>query len=219
MDDSDAHARRNVVLLSASVLAAWWLHLDLPGLLSLLHVAVLAEVATTRRVWLALAVLLAYLLFRYHFSPQRRRHWRAGEARVKLIRRAIFAAYIRHDLVRQRNRQNRASFARRGGSERERPAPIVGADVRELYVDPIDFNTASYEFAWFDDTPEEAENLNGLRAFDGIDVYQIPAAIAIPLFAATWFSRLLISRAGLEVSFPYYLAMAAFAICLAKSGI
>lgn len=223
MEDSDAHARRNVVFLSASILAAWWLHLDLPGLLALLHVAALAEVATARRLWLGLAALLAYLLLRYHFSPQRVRHWRNGEKRVNIVRRAAFWLYVRHDLARDRTSRTLAAWERRNREattvDEKAPARFTGADVEQLTVIPTGYNSASIEYQWFDDAPGEAEERSNMRAFEGMDTIRIPSVIALPLFLGTWLSRLFISRAGLEVSFPYYLGIAAVAVCLSKSGI
>lgn len=220
MEDSDAHARRNVVFLSASILAAWWLHLDLPGLLALLQVAALAEVATARRLWLGLAVLLVYLLLRYHYSPQRTRHWRNGEKRVRSVRRAAFWLYIRHILARERTSRTFAAWKRRNPEANEKaPARYTGSDITNLSVFPTGYNSASFEYTWFDDAPGEAEERNNMRAFDGIETIRIPDVIALPLFLATWLSRLFISRAGLEVSFPYYLGIAAAAVCLSKSGV
>ncbi|EJO31720.1 hypothetical protein QWC_10129 [Achromobacter marplatensis] len=211
-------------MLSASILAAWWLRLDLPGVFSLSPVKALMEGSSTERLWMALVILLAYLILRYHFSLQRVRQWRLGGKRVEQVRRHIFTHVVKRHLVRSRNKRTRELLDRRRDERPEleyaAPSKLKTSSIQKLRLGRVTFRSALIsEYQWFDDIPAAVEERErGWYDTDNFIEVEIPLYAAVPLLFATTISRLFMSRAGLEVVFPYLLGLTAIFICLLKSG-
>lgn len=224
MEDSDAHARRNVVMLSASILTAWWLRLDLPGVLSITPLKTFIEGASAGRLWMALALLLGYLILRYHFSPQRARQWRVGKKRAVQIRSYFFTYFVKRHLVRSRNKKAREAQerrkVRRPDLEDVPPQLVNVGDVHNLTLSSVTFRSARiFDYWWFDDVQGSVDERNNEWQYDEMaNLVPIPLYVALPVSVVTIISRLFIGRAGLEVAFPYFLGIAALVVCLSKVG-
>lgn len=207
LEDSDTHARRNVVLLSASVLLAAWLKQDLPIIFGSLGVSGLPP-DTGERVWAALFVLLAYLLARYHFTPDRAEKWLAGATPVSAIQNRWLKPWARRDRFRKVN-MRRAAKGR---------GPM---DVSALAFCGIPWLRCR-SFRWVDYQYRFEEEDDA--SFDERYRDDVPESGRLPLWLALWNStatlvlRVLLSRAGLEVAVPYGLAAVALAICSVRAG-
>lgn len=95
MDDEEGKARRNLVICSSLVLAAWWLKVPPEATMDRL-VGMKAELVDPLRVWTAAFLVLAYLGLRYRFSVEARRSFKA----LRREHRAIFVALVRWQLER-----------------------------------------------------------------------------------------------------------------------
>ncbi len=207
LEDSDTHARRNVVLLSASVLLAAWLKQDLPIILGWLGVSGLPP-DTAERVWAALFVLLAYLLARYHFTPDRAERWLAGAKAVSAIQNLWMKPWARRETFRKTN-MNRA----------ERGFGPISGSARDFCGIPW---LRSHSFRWVDYQyrfeEEDDESFNERYRDDFPESGRLPLWLALWNSTATLVLRVLLSRAGLEVAVPYGLAAVALAICSVRAG-
>jgi len=207
LEDSDTHARRNVVLLSASVLLAAWLKQDLPIILGSLGVSGLPP-DTAERVWAALFVLLAYLLARYHFTPDRAERWLTGAKAVSAIQDLWLKPWARRERFRKTN-MKRAETGH---------GPI-GGSARDFCGIPW---LRSHSFRWVDYQYRYEEEDD--HSFDDRYRNDVPESGRLPLWLALWNStaalvlRVLLSRAGLEVAVPYGLAALALIICSVRAG-
>ncbi|MFJ4294423.1 hypothetical protein ACIP1U_32390 [Cupriavidus sp. NPDC089707] len=85
MDDTLDKLRRNTVVLSAAIIAAWWLQLKVPEQLRLLGLTEGLPLPAPWRVWVAVAAVHLYCFVRYYLSGEgtaSRDKWRSQYSRL-----------------------------------------------------------------------------------------------------------------------------------------
>lgn len=206
IEDSDFHARRNVILVSASILLAAWLRQDLPIILSAFGLAQVPS-ATAERVWVALFVLVVYLLARYHFSPDKSLKWKEGAEVLGGLQHRWLTPWLKRMLASETEKKRREK-----GSDFIKMSP-------DFYTIPwLELGrgrTVYYQYGYDDDDPREIESR---YQWENNDTAKLPWFFWICNVAVSFTVRMLMSRAGLEVAFPYGLAIAALCIAASKTG-
>ncbi|MBZ0073635.1 hypothetical protein ACLQ8Z_06105 [Bordetella hinzii] len=206
LEDSDAHARRNVVLLSASMLLAAWLKQDLPGMLAAIGVSHFRP-ETAQRVWAALFVLMLYLVARYHFSPDRKARWTAG---AKVVH------DLQHRWLAQWCRECHAGEINRRKAEKRSAYIPISPDVFEIpWLTLHGWREVHYKFQRAD---EDDEEFDARYQDDSYELGQLPWWRGLLNAAASFVVRMLLSRDGLEVAVPYWLAVTALLVAALKAG-
>lgn len=204
-EDSDAHARRNVVVLSASILFAGYLNLKVPILMSILSFDAATETSQLGKIWATLFILLAYFVLRYHFTPSREERWAAGAKVLEGLHLKWFTPWARKHQAAERIRAKRAD-----STQAVDPEIFF---IRWLRVDG--WRDVSYQYATEDDGDE------GFRyryQNDNAEYGRLPVGLALWNLVATFVVRMLLSRDGLEVAVPYLLAFVAACVCANKAG-
>lgn len=206
LEDSDAHARRNVVLLSASMLLAAWLKQDLPGLLSAVGVShVRPDIA--QRLWAALFVLMVYLLARYHFSPDRAIRWAAGAKVVHALQHRWLKPWAK--------RHQAAKINSIRAEKNPNRSQLSADDLGIPWLAVSGWRDVHFQFRHVDEYDEE---FNERYRDDNCEVGRLPKVLAFLNFIASFVVRMVLSRDGLEVAVPYWLAVAALLVSAFKAG-
>lgn len=206
VEDSDVHARRNVLLLSASMLLAAWLKQDLPGVLAALGISSIRP-DLAERVWVALFFVVLYLLARYHFSPLRSKRWAEGGEVLSALQHRCFRPWARRL---QANRTN----AKRVGKEPNRI--LIQPDVFGIPWLVVQGWRSVYFHYQVED--EEDESYQYRYRNDNCESGKLPWWLAIANLVGIFFVRTLLSRDGLEVAIPYWLACTAAGVAVIRAG-
>lgn len=208
LDDSDAHARRNVVVLSASILFAGYLNLKVPILMSILSFDAATETSQLGKMWGVLFVLLTYFVLRYHFAPSREERWTAGAKVLEGLHLKWFRPWAR--------KHQAAELTERIRAKRPDSTHVVAPDIfliRWLRVDG--WRNVSYQYATEDEGNDDFEDR---YHNDNAEHGCLPVGLALWNVIASFVVRIFLSRDGLEVAVPYLLALVAALVCAIKAG-
>ena len=208
IDDSDVHARRNVVVLSASILVAGYLNLKVPILMSILSLDAATETSQLGKIWKVLFILLIYFALRYHFTPSREERWAAGSKVLEGLHQKWFTPWARKH---QAAECTERILAKHPDSNRVANPDIY--IIRWLRVDGL--RNVSYQYATEDESKEAIEYR---YRNDNAEHGRLPAGLALWNAVASFVVRIFLSRDGLEVVVPYLLAFLAALVCVNKVG-
>jgi hypothetical protein len=224
MDDTPDKLRRNVVVLSAAILAIAFFNLSFRPTGTLLGFAEVSNVSTFK-VWLALSVVLLYVFLRYHFSEQ------TSAERATMA--ADFKATRQEAIRQQLERAVRAYFLKgssvawiddfesrfvdsdiqermlRDGPAREVDDLVVGVDPSE---EPWYASIAGVSFhaRW---TSSEYGRWGGNRY-----AFTLPRPLRAQIVARCALRAVSYSRGAVDVAVPSGLATLAFLACIFKLG-
>lgn len=207
-EDSDAHARRNVVVLSASILFAGYLNLKVPILMSILSFDAATETSQLGKIWGALFTLLTYFVLRYHFTPSREERWAAGAKVLEGLHLKWFRPWAR--------KHQAAELMERIRAKRSDSTHAVDPEIffiPWLWVDG--WRDVSYQYRIEDEGKDEFEHR---YQYDNAEHGRLPVELALWNVIASFVVRMFLSRDGLEVAVPYLLALLAALVCAIKAG-
>lgn len=196
LEDSDVNARRNVVVLSASIIFAWYLGLKVPVSVSFLSPDMPTEVLNIGKIWVALLVLLVYFVLRYHFMPSRKERWDEGKKCLAEVHKTWLAPWLRKRLA--------ARFSK----------IFEPHEFRITYLGLHDWRNVEFQY----EREHESQSDYKRRNQHGEDRMRLPVWLSVLNAAAGFVVRGLLSRDGLEVAVPYFLAGVAAYACIEKAG-
>lgn len=207
-DDSDANARRNVVVLSASILFADYLNLKVPVLMSILSSGAATDTPQLGKIWEALFILLTYFVLRYHFSPLREERWADGAKVLEGLHLKWFRSWARKHQAAECTERIRAKH----------PDSTRTGDPDNYYIRWLSvygWRNVNYRYAVEGESSDEFEHR---YENDNCEYGHLPVGLALWRVIASLVVRIFLSRDGLEVAVPYLLALGAALVCANKSG-
>lgn len=220
MDDLPDKLRRNVVVLSAAIVAITVFHLSFQPTGSLLGFAQVGNV-TPFKVWVALTAVLVYMFFRYWFHDETDEELRALVDHYKATRYAAIQRCLTAD-ARAYFLERRPSPRWIGGDatvESRIIAPAYAEVGRPTTVDLTAMVEHPDSFPWSGEVgfTIEVDGPGGDRR--GIPLgqshpYRFPRHVAIQIAAQTWLRTLAYSKSTVDVIVPLGLAALAFIMCV-----
>lgn len=206
IEDSDVHARRNVLLLSTSMLLAAWLNQDLPGVLAALGISSI-RLDLAERVWAALFVVVLYLLARYHFSPTRSERWADGAGVVRALQYRFLKRWVLRSFVNEINAQRLEKSSTR--------SLITGEGLGIQWLAVVGWREIHFQYRHEE---EDDKSFNNRYDNDTSESGKLPRWVALVNHSASFIVRMLLSRDGLEVAVPYWLAIVAVGVAAQRAG-
>lgn len=216
MDDTEDKLRRNLVAVSAAVLAASFLDYRLPAIASLCGLGAV-DAAHTPRVWLACVFFILYLLGRYHFSEARirsRAAWREDHQRRVQTYAKFYPRRRELKIRNQRQRERERKLLREKAAKSE---ATQGTGLRRFSMQDVGIanlaivgRTLFYRAEWSDDEPGEFEHRYGNDDFNEEYAEMSNITLNSVQFVSLWgrstLHNLIFSHGAFEVLAPYVLA-------------
>ncbi len=222
MDDTNDKLRRNLVVASAAILAAFWVGFRIPSLSTLGGVGVIDD-AHAPRVWAAAALMLIYLLGRFHFSEDREKMLTAwSEDREARVVRYMSALAARKEVF-DRNAGAKVREAYLNRKRSDGTAMVIRrVSLRDAII--CDQSRAGkilyYRTRWSDDERGDFENRysHSPNSEDevAVDVYTVGRWRSPVIHVRAIGRSLTWSRGAFDLVVPYVLVVLAISACLHK---
>lgn len=228
MDDTKDKLRRNLLVASAATLAAYWVGFRIPSLSTLGGVGVIDD-AHAPRVWSAAAVLILYLLGRFHFSDDRvemRTEWLRDLESIRIRRMMGFARRYR---VIARNKEISQQEKELAIKNSKAPSPSRSTSLRRFSVRDTTLTKVSrvknrlyYQIQWTDDESWEFQDRYSNPHTDDpdgefVDSYDLPQYRYISVQAIAALRSLLWTKGSFDLVTPYVLSILAMSVSIGKS--
>lgn len=228
IDDTADKLRRNLVVVSATILGASWLQFPVPSLLASIFNAGGTGESPAYRVWAAAGMLVLYLLGRFHFSDDRTEllkslkaeHGRRLDAHIVVYAKRHEVAKRNHYIARKEKENSTAAAS--DGQLATRPKIMRRFGLQDLEFERtahIGTSILFYRMEWSDDEPGEFVYRYPEPATQEDSTWDryFPTRLQRVVALARSFIRSAIwSRGAFDVVAPYLLALGALCVCSAK---
>ena len=212
-DDVEEKARRNFIAISAAIVLAWWLRLEVPFLANFIGLA--SDEQSRFRVWVAAIPILLYFGLRYHFSTQRAEAWQAW---LQDHFRRLYRRY-KAIIAKQIHAAESAIYDQRKNRDLKplEPFAFVPSDY-SVQIEATSWMNVDCTWRRSDDDSIEFQR-RFPHAPEDAERYTLDACDWVRAAGATSLGSLFFSRGSLEVFVPYTLGIAALVGCMAMTGV
>ncbi len=219
IEDTEDKLRRNLIVVSGTVLIATWLRVPLPSVVAALSAPTVVDPDFVPRVWVAAFAIVLYLLGRYHFSTDRQQSWKSFRDDHETRYVYMMGVYVRRARVRAQNdrQREREQDARKTAKKDGQPPPIFRRfetkDIRLINSSRFGRRTLYGREVWSNEDDHDFDmnypvEADGERSIDRWEIGRLEAAKA---FMKTWTQSVSWAKGTFDLLVPYSLGFLALA--------